>query len=143
MYSGNQKQINKMKALTQSVRDQYSSACIVLDINRQGLTDSKGMPLVDAETVAWAKTFLSNFLKNVHRIAKKMIGHYYCRLRLAFIEAFAPQIELTAKAISQLLRAESQLQKQDQANTRGIQKIRSKRIYNRFDGKFLTRTNLM
>ena len=47
--------------------------------------DRFGNNLVTAENIQWAKDIIKEFFKLVHKYAKKMTGHYWCRLKLAWL----------------------------------------------------------
>lgn len=50
----------------------------------QGKTDRNGKPLVSVENIKYAKIVVRLWLRNIHRLAKKMVGDYICRLKLAW-----------------------------------------------------------
>ena len=47
--------------------------------------DRFGNSLVTAENIQWAKDIIKEFFKLVHKQAKKMVGHYWARLKLAWL----------------------------------------------------------
>ena len=91
--------------------DDYKAALLVLTLKNK--LDRFGDPMVDQSDIDWAKAYLSAWWKAIHKAARKMIGHYWCRLSLAW-KSLVNGLHLKAK--STLFLTDRYCMKEMQAN---------------------------